>query len=530
MEFFSKAFDWFAELSTKLPNIEFKTFFIAVLAIIGGTALIVALTLLGSNCRKIYNASLRIIKYLADKDSIDDDNVGEFTTQCFSSKAPQSMRDAWVQFLGIRFGYPSEIVSEQSVFDKEVKRHRDIRANVFICIALVLVAAFAFWGYGTLESHEMGVIHCLGLLLSAILYFVIVALERKQRKRALEMFNNMQEDLDAKVNLQVERNFAVDSSPINQIASVLDEIIARNTSKYLDEDAPLPEAADEEENAPAEEETPESEETEPQEEERPEEESEQPEEEPQATEEEQPEQEPEEQPEEETEEQTEEENQTPEEEPAPEESEVSEEEQPEEEAEEELEEFEAEAIEEEAPQEEEQPEEESEQPEEEPQAAEEEQEEQSEESETEEISEEEYEEEEAPEEGEEQPEEKQPSDETLEEEEQPEEETSEEEPQEEQSEEETSEEEAPQEEAEEEPEVIYQVEGDEDEEEEAPPAKLAKLPNLIDYMLSMNLSRSMKINFAMTLLGKYNKFKDDPEEKKILVTCVKKIIADLQKA
>ena len=84
MEIFSKAFDWFAKLSQKLPQIDYKTYFIVVLAIISGTAIIVALTLLGSNCRKISNASKRIIKYLADKDCVDDDNVGDFTTRCFS--------------------------------------------------------------------------------------------------------------------------------------------------------------------------------------------------------------------------------------------------------------------------------------------------------------------------------------------------------------------------------------------------------------------------------------------------------------
>ena len=62
MEFFSKAFTWFAELSQKLPQIDYKTYFIVVLAAIVGTAVIVGLTLLGSNCRKIRTASKRIIK------------------------------------------------------------------------------------------------------------------------------------------------------------------------------------------------------------------------------------------------------------------------------------------------------------------------------------------------------------------------------------------------------------------------------------------------------------------------------------
>ena len=425
MEFFSKAFTWFAGLSQKLPQIDHKTFFIVVLASIIGTAVIVALTLLGSNCRKIKVASKRIIKYLADKDSVDDDNVGDFTTHCFSSKAPQSMRDAWVQFLGIRFGYPSEIVSEQNVFDKEVKRHRDVRANVFVLISLVFVAAYAFWGFGTLESNEMGVIHCLGLLLCGILYFVLVMLERKQYKRALEAFNNMQEDLDAKVNLQVERNFAVDSSPITQISAILDEIVARNTSKYVDEEGLLPEdeLVEEEQTDTAEEEP----------------------------------------------------------QPAEDESKAAEQDEddiPEEELEEELE---------------EEPEEEEE-----------------------ELDEEIYDdgsiqEEELEEEPEDEIEEAE-----LEEE-------LEEEPEEEG-------EETPADEPIEEPADESADEGTEEPDDEPKPNKLEKLPALIDTMLAMNMSRSMKLNFAISLVGAYKRFKDKPEEKATIIECLRKIINDLQSA
>ena len=62
------------------------------------------------------------------------------------------------------------------------------------------------------------------------------------------------------------------------------------------------------------------------------------------------------------------------------------------------------------------------------------------------------------------------------------------------------------------------------------PAKLAQLPLLIDFMLSMNLSRSIKMNFASLLLMQYNKYKDVPEEKAILVECLKKLIADIAQA
>lgn len=447
-EFFSDIYNRLASLSQKLPQIEHRYFFIIIVATLVGLAIIVALTLLGSHCRKLKLACLRVVKYLADKDTIDDDNVGDLTTNCFSSKAPQSMRDAWVQYLGVRYGFPSEIISEQNVFDKEVKRHRDIRANVYLFISLILLGLFAFWGFGTLEAYKMGLLHCAGLIICVVCYFIILLIGRCQYKRALSTFNTMQEDLDAKVNLNVERNYAVDSSPLTDVTVILDEIIARNTSKYIEaEEAEEEPAAEEQPETPVEEQPEETEEQTP-EEETPEETEEQPEEEPS-------EEQAEEQSEEELEEEPVEEEQ-PEEEP--------EEEQSEEEESEETEEL----VEEEPAQEEEEQLEESVQ--EEP-------------------------EEETPEETEEQSEE---------EEEQPSEEAAE----------------AADEEPEEEP----------SEEEEAPKeSKLVKLPSLIDYMLSMNLSRGVKINFAMTLLGQYNKRKDNPEDKAIIIECLKKIIADLTK-
>ena len=233
VEFFSKIFTWFANLSSKLPQIDLKSYFIVVLAVIGGVGLIVGLTFFGSKAHKLKAACKKIIKYLGGVDSIDDDNVGDFTAECFSQKAPQSLRDSWVEYLGVRFGYPSDLVSEKNVYDKEIKKVKDVRANLYIGIALILVAIFAFWGFGTLSAIEMSVIHCAGLLLAAVVYLVLVFLNRKQIATTRDAFYNMQDELDAKVNFQVEKNFATDSSPLADLAAMVDEIIARNTAKEI---------------------------------------------------------------------------------------------------------------------------------------------------------------------------------------------------------------------------------------------------------------------------------------------------------
>ena len=76
-------------------------------------------------------------------------------------------------------------------------------------------------------------------------------------------------------------------------------------------------------------------------------------------------------------------------------------------------------------------------------------------------------------------------------------------------------------------EVVYVVDGPEEDDEIVKPAKLVKLPNLVDYMLSLNMSKQMKMNVAMLLLSAYNKFKEIPEERKIIVNCMKKIMQSL---
>ena len=82
-------------------------------------------------------------------------------------------------------------------------------------------------------------------------------------------------------------------------------------------------------------------------------------------------------------------------------------------------------------------------------------------------------------------------------------------------------------EEEEKPEVMIVVDGPEEDDEIVKPAKLVKLPNLVDYMLTLNLSKKMKMNIAMLLLNAYQKFKDIPEEKAIVIVCMKKMLAAL---
>ncbi len=581
MEFFEEAFHWLAGVSEKLPVVDIKMFFIVVLSVISGIGVITAFTLLGSHARKLYVSSKKIRKYLANVDAVDDDNVSDFTAHCFSKKTPQQLRDTWVQYLGVRFGYPSDIVSDSAVYDKFVKKNKDVRSGVFLAISLILLGLFAFWGYGTLQDAKMGVVHLAALVLIGVIYLVLVILARKQNQRCLETFEAMQEDLDAKVNLQIESNYATDSSPLQELNALVEEIIARNTAKAVDidenEQTPIEalieqkmkeqsgteedeqesideiiNAQEEEAEEIAQEESDQTkteieegdqevaeqqhidellQEQEEEVEQKAEEEDEQTEQvldeqleqevvEPQEAVEEQEEIAPETE-----EEQIDEQEETTaveesEQSEHAEQEEIEEQEPVEEQAQEETVDEQSEEAEE--PQIEEADEDNSEDVEEENTASEE-----TEASEDVDDVEDDEQTEEAVEESTADSAEEENVEDYAEKDVASEEEQSEDESEEEQS--ETESEEIQEAQEDEEPEVVYVVEGDdEDDDEHVKPAKLVKLPNLVDYMLSKNMPKAMKIQIATMLIGTYNKFKDSKEDRKIVVSCLSKVMRDLQ--
>ena len=252
MEVLQQIFDGLSSLATKLPAIDVKAIFIIAVGAIALVGIIAGLTFLSSSACKMKRACQAIIKYLAKVDEVNDDNAEDFTSTCFGKKVPTALRDSWVEYLGVRFGYPSEIISESRVFDKEVKKVTNIRANIFIAIALIVTGVLAFWSLGTETFQTMGTILGIGLILAAVIYLILAIVARKEFSKAREAFYEMQDEIDAKVDFHVQKSFSTDASPLVEMTSLIDEIIARNTSKVVE--MPTEEAVEEPE---VQEETPE---------------------------------------------------------------------------------------------------------------------------------------------------------------------------------------------------------------------------------------------------------------------------------
>lgn len=251
MEVLQQIFDGLSSLATKLPAIDVKAIFIIAVGAIALVGIIAGLTFLSSSACKMKRACQAIIKYLAKVDEVNDDNAEDFTSTCFGKKVPTALRDSWVEYLGVRFGYPSEIISESRVFDKEVKKVTNVRANIFIAIALIVTGVLAFWSLGTETFQTMGTILGIGLILAAVIYLILAIVARKEFAKAREAFYEMQDEIDAKVDFHVQKSFSTDASPLAEMTSLIDEIIARNTSKVVE--MPTEEAPEEPEEAPQEE-------------------------------------------------------------------------------------------------------------------------------------------------------------------------------------------------------------------------------------------------------------------------------------
>ena len=166
---------------------------------------------------------------------VDDENVAAFTKECFSEQAPRRLREAWIQYLGVRFGYPSEIISREKVFDREVGANRNIRSVVFIAISLFIIGILSFFCLGSQYVSKMGVLAGITIIVVSVIHLLFVLAAKIEYKRALKTFEEMQDDLDAAIQLQIEKDYAADSSPLSDIASIVDEIIAKNISKDVKE-------------------------------------------------------------------------------------------------------------------------------------------------------------------------------------------------------------------------------------------------------------------------------------------------------
>ncbi len=236
MEFLEKTFDAIANGAAKVSVSDVKLFAIVAFSLIGALILGFGISYAFTATARMYRASKKISKSISTTFRIvNDDNVGQFTKTCFSEHAPRRLREAWIQYLGVRFGYPSEIISRERVFDREVRANRNIRSVIFVAAAFILVGILSFFAMGTDYKSKLGVLAGIALIVTTVFHLLFVIIGKLQTNHALKAFEDMQDDLDAATQLQIEKDYAADSSPLSELATIVDEIIAKNLSKDVRE-------------------------------------------------------------------------------------------------------------------------------------------------------------------------------------------------------------------------------------------------------------------------------------------------------
>ena len=236
MDFLRKIFDAVANGAAKASVVDYKIFAIIAISLIVALGIGIAISYAFSGIAKLRFATKKISKLIQNKYKIiDDENVAAFTKECFSEQAPRRLREAWIQYLGVRFGYPSDIISREKVFDREVGSNRNIRSVVFIAISFLIVGLLSFFCMGSAYKEKLGIVAGVAIILVSIIHLLFVLAAKIEYKRALKAFETMQDDLDAATQLQIEKDYAADSSPLSDIASIVDEIIAKNISKDVQE-------------------------------------------------------------------------------------------------------------------------------------------------------------------------------------------------------------------------------------------------------------------------------------------------------
>ena len=76
-------------------------------------------------------------------------------------------------------------------------------------------------------------------------------------------------------------------------------------------------------------------------------------------------------------------------------------------------------------------------------------------------------------------------------------------------------------------EIVEEYEDLDEGDEDVKAPRLSKLPHLVDYALTLNMSRGNKIKMAQLMFQAYAVFKNSPENKPLVINCLAKVMKSL---
>ncbi|MDD4839391.1 MAG: hypothetical protein PHE93_01800 [Clostridia bacterium] len=226
MSLLDKIYQAISNFSGNFPAIDTSLLYAILLSAIAFLAVVCGLIFLSTGCYKMQKWSKKIIKYLAMIPSISEENEAYFTKECFGSKCPKNLKESWQSFLNVRFGYPSEIVSENKVFETE-RKFSSYPMFLFGTLSLIVIVVIGIMLTSAVALNTLFVGMLIAFAFAVCLEIVLYFAYRFQQKVALTAFRDMQDELDAKILLQNMKEFVADTAGLSEIANELEKIIAK---------------------------------------------------------------------------------------------------------------------------------------------------------------------------------------------------------------------------------------------------------------------------------------------------------------
>lgn len=214
-------------MSNSLPRTDPLVLYVVLL----GTAVLLAavsgLLFFATGVFSLKTRSRQIIEYLSGVPAVESqDDERELTKKMFGESCPKYLREAWLIFADLKRGYPSAIVSEEDVFEKQ-KRFSDYPLYIFGALAFFITAAITVFLAGAYDASTLLLSVLLAVLLAVVLEAALFIVYRSLLKKTLKYFRALQDELDAKVLIQNISEYAADTEGLSEIADELEKMAAR---------------------------------------------------------------------------------------------------------------------------------------------------------------------------------------------------------------------------------------------------------------------------------------------------------------
>lgn len=248
MDFFNNIYDKLDAATAGAGNFSVGGWFIIILVALIALFVIIAVLTICNKAHKLRSTSKKVSAFIAGIDSgyIDASNVADFEAKCIA-KAPKEVKESWASFMEVKFGYPSDYMTDELCVRKSrVEYCREWGVSLYNACIIIFVGLFFILGMTVSDLADVLEKSLYCVITGAIASFLLTLIGRLVTADAIKAFFKMQDELDAAVDLQQFKTAEPELSDLDNIADMLDGVL--NDAIVADPDA-APEDEDDEDMA-----------------------------------------------------------------------------------------------------------------------------------------------------------------------------------------------------------------------------------------------------------------------------------------